>query len=64
MQKTRIPVVCGKNLTTIQRGYRKKSGYVKILLDDETINKLFVHFARANLGKEPSIKRMYIVVEE
>ena len=64
MQKTRIPLVFGKNLTTIQGGYRKKSGYVKILLDDETINKLFVGFARANLGKESPIKRMYIVVEE
>ena len=64
MQKTRIPIIFGKNLTTIQGGYRNKSGYVKILLDDETINKLFVGFARANLDKESPIKRMYIVAEE
>ena len=64
MQKTQIPIIFGKNLTTIQAGYRNKSGYVKILLDDETINKLFVGFARASLGKESPIKRMYIVVEE
>lgn len=42
----------------------KKIEIGQIWLDDETINKLFVGFARANLGKESPIKRMYIVVEE
>ena len=59
-----IPIVFGKNLLKVVASTKKKSGYIQINLDDETINNLFRSYARVQIGKPAITKRMFLVVEE
>lgn len=59
-----IPIVFGKNLLKVVASTKKKSGYIQINLDDETINNLFRSYARVQIGKPEITKRMFLVVEE
>lgn len=59
-----IPIVFGKNLLKVVASTKKKSGYIQINLDDETINNLFRSYARVEIGKPAITKRMFLVVEE
>ena len=62
--QSEIPIVFGKNLLKVVASTKKKSGYIQINLDDETINNLFRSYARVQIGKPVITKRMFLVVEE
>ena len=62
--QSEIPIVFGKNLLKVVASTKKKSGYIQINLDDETINNLFRSYARVQIGKPAITKRMFLVVEE
>ena len=62
--QSEIPIVFGKNLLKVVASTKKKSGYIQINLDDETINNLFRSYARVEIGKPAITKRMFLVVEE
>ena len=59
-----IPIVFGKNLLKVVASTKKKSGYIQINLDDETINNLFRSYAREQIGKPAITKRMFLAIEE
>ena len=60
--KKEIPIVFGKNLVQVQASYKKKSGFIKILLEDNDINDFFTKTIKEGLGKEPN-KRIFLVIQ-
>ena len=54
-----IPIVFGKNLVQIQGSYKKKSGFIKILMNDDDINDFFSGYFENKLA----IKKVRVVVE-
>lgn len=64
MTTKKIPIIFGQNLIEVRASIKKKKGYIKINLDDETINNLFRSYARVQIGKPAITKRMFLVIEE
>lgn len=60
--KKEIPIVFGKNLVQVRASYKKKSGFIKILLEDDDINDFFTKTIKEGLGKEPN-KRIFLVIQ-
>lgn len=60
---TDIPIEFGKNLMQVVASYKKKSGYIKINLDDNTINEFFRNYGNQTRGIKVT-KKMYLRIEE
>lgn len=60
---TDIPIEFGKNLMQVIASYKKKSGYIKINLDDNVINEFFTNYGNQVRGKKVT-KKIYLRIEE
>jgi len=58
--KKEIPLVFGQNLVSIQGSMKKKSGYIKVLMNDDDINELFTGY----FTDQFKTKKISIIMED